>query len=109
METLTRLPWSAQNAVFKKLEEISELRALTREERLYYDAALREYRDHLYILEGEKEKGREEGRAEGLAEGEKKAAARIVCHMKKAGKSIDEMVTMTGFSVEEIKSLLEED
>lgn len=109
METLTRLPWSAQNAVFKKLEEISELRALTREERLYYDAALREYRDHLYILEGEKEKGREEGRAEGLAEGEKKAAARIVCHMKKAGKSIDEMVTMTGFSVEEIKSLLKED
>lgn len=113
METLTRLPWSAQNAVFKKLEEISELRALTREERLYYDAALREYRDHLYILEGEKEKGREEGRAEGraegLAEGEKKAAARIVCHMKKAGKSIDEMVTMTGFSVEEIKNLLKED
>ena len=99
--------------MFKKLEEISELRALTREERLYYDAALREYRDHLYILEGEKEKGREEGRAEGraegLAEGEKKAAARIVCHMKKAGKSIDEMVTMTGFSVEEIKSLLKED
>ena len=41
METLTRLPWAAQNAVFKKLEDIADVAALSRQERMKYDEGLR--------------------------------------------------------------------
>ena len=40
METLKRLPWAAQSAVFKKLESIADVGAMTRDERLKYDVAL---------------------------------------------------------------------
>ena len=46
METINRLPWTAKSAVFKRLEEIAEVRALTKEEQLQYDHALKVYRDN---------------------------------------------------------------
>ena len=41
METLSRLPWAAQSAVFKKLESIADVGAMNRAERLKYDEALK--------------------------------------------------------------------
>ncbi len=52
METLKRLPWAAKSAVFKKLEEISNVASLSRSERLEYDVALRKYCDTLSVLSG---------------------------------------------------------
>ncbi len=73
METLTRLPWAAQSAVFRKLEEIAEVASLSREDRLKYDEGLRKYRDTISVLEGARidglTQGRAEGRVEGIAEG----------------------------------------
>ena len=53
METLSQMPWTAQNPAFKRLEEISELSELTREERIKYDAMIQQYRDELYYRNGE--------------------------------------------------------
>ncbi len=75
METLTRLPWAAQSAVFRKLEEIAEVASLSREDRLKYDEGLRKYRDTISVLEGARIDGLNQGRAEGRAEGE--AATKI--------------------------------
>ncbi|MGM9694477.1 MAG: Rpn family recombination-promoting nuclease/putative transposase, partial [Alloprevotella sp.] len=61
MEALNRLPWLAKNPIFEKLAQISEISALTREERMQYDAAIRVYRDNLYAMEGAEEYGRREG------------------------------------------------
>ena len=46
METLNRLPWAAQSAVFKKLESIADVGGMTRAERLQYDEALKKYENH---------------------------------------------------------------
>ena len=72
METLTRLPWAAQNVVFKKLEDIADVAALSRLERMKYDEGLRKYRDTISVLQG----AREEGYAEGYAEAYAKAYAK---------------------------------
>lgn len=69
METLSRLPWAAQNAVFKRLSEISEVSAMSKEERHAYDEGLRKYRDSLNAMLGAVEEGLEQGRAQGHAQG----------------------------------------
>ena len=69
METLTRLPWAAQNAVFKKLEDIADVAALSRQERMKYDEGLRKYRDTISVLQGAREDGYAEGMAQGIEKG----------------------------------------
>ena len=80
MEVLNRMPYTAKSAVFKKLEDITSLANMSREEQMRYDHALKVYRDNLMFeqeykdglkkaLEEGKEKGREEGRLEGREEG----------------------------------------
>ena len=113
IETIKRLPWAAQNSVFQKLAEIADVSSLTKEERLYYDVALRKYRDTLCVLESAEQrvlkKGREEGlakglakgRAEGLAEGRIEAAR----NMKAKGLAIDLIAACSGLSPEEIERL----
>ena len=64
METLNRLPWAAQSAVFKKLESIADVGGMTRAERLQYDEALKKYRDTISVFEGVRMEGRVEGQKE---------------------------------------------
>ena len=69
METLNRLPWAAQSAVFQKLESIADVGGMTRAERLQYDEALKKYRDTISVFEGVRLEGLAEGRMEGRMEG----------------------------------------
>ena len=101
METLNRLPWAAQSAVFKKLESIADVSAMTRAERLQYDEALKKYRDTISVFEGVRLEGRMEGNAEGRLE-EKIAIAR---NLKSMGMSISDVSKATGLSEEGIKVL----
>ena len=101
METLNRLPWAAQSAVFKKLESIADVGRMTRAERLQYDEALKKYRDTISVFEGVRLEGRMEGNAEGRLE-EKIAIAR---NLKSMGMSISDVSKATGLSEEGIKAL----
>src|SRR5574344_57404 len=96
METLNRLPWAAQSAVFKKLESIADVGGMTRAERLQYDEALKKYRDTISVFEGVRLEGRMEGNAEGRLE-EKIAIAR---NLKSMGMSISDVSKATGLSEE---------
>ena len=69
METLNRMPWAAQNSVFARLAEVAEVSALSREERIKYDSALKRYRDTLNALQGAEAKGLAQGLMQGRAEG----------------------------------------
>lgn len=105
METLNRLPWAAQNSVFQRLAEIAEVSAMTKEERIQYDGALKKYRDTLNAMRGAEQKGRAEGLAEGRAEGqaeEKKAVAR---KLKLKGIDIATIVDATGLPEDVIETL----
>ncbi len=123
METLTRLPWAAKNAVFKKQEEIADVSKLSREEREMYDVGLRKYRDTIGVLEGAymegeakgfrlgRAKGRAEGRAEGetigLERGRAEARAEKVMMAKalvSQGMDVNVISSITGLSAEEILS-----
>ena len=109
METIKRLPWAAQNSVFQKLAEIADISSLTKEERLYYDVALRKYRDTLCVLESAEQrglkKGREEGLAKGLAKGRAEGRLEIARNMKADGMSIELIQKYSGLSPEEIAQL----
>lgn len=101
METINRLPWTAKSAVFKRLEEIAEVRALTKEEQMQYDHALKVYRDNYNTFQGAIEEGMKEGREKGRADKTKE----IVQNMKKMGMSIEQIAQACGISVEEAEKL----
>ena len=109
METLNRLPWAAQSSVFQRLAEVGEVSALTKEERIEYDHALKKYRDTLNALAGAEQKGWEkglaEGEAKGEAKGEHKKAVNAARQMKADGMSITLIVKYTGLSADVIEKL----
>lgn len=109
METLTRLPWAAKSAVFKKLEQIADVASLTKKERMKYDEGLRKYRDTLSVLEGAKQDGLAEGRAEGRAEGTKKEKADTARRLRAVGADLSVIAAATGLTPEEAEALLNEE
>ena len=126
METFQRMPFLAQNAVFRKLAEISDISTLSKEEHKKYDESIKRYRDTMavidYAAKEERAKGRAEGRAEGrveglaegraegLAEGEAKGEvkgqAKLVSNMLKSGMSIASIASCTGLTEEELVQLI---
>ena len=93
METLNRLPWAAQSAVFRKLESIADVGAMTRDERLKYDEALKKYRDTISVFEGV----RMEGRAEGILSTAK--------NLKAMGLSDADIKKATGLTDEDLMNI----
>lgn len=105
METLSRLPWAAQSAVFKKLESIADVGAMSRDERLKYDEALRKYRDTINVFEGVRMDGLMEGRMEGRKEGQRSEKMENARKMKIYGLALDMIAEITGLSIEEVRGL----
>lgn len=121
MDTLDRLPFKARMAVFKRLEDIVEIAALSKEDRLRYEESVKVHRDNLaveaYALETGWEKGHEEGWNEGhkegwnlglevgKTEGERNANLKNAYNLKQLGVSIDIIAQVTGLTEEEIKQL----
>ena len=69
MDTLNRLPWIAQNAVFQRLAEIGEVSAMSKEDRIKYDRSLKAFRDAYNTYAWAEKKAMEKGMAEGLEKG----------------------------------------
>ena len=105
MDILQRMPWMAQNAVFKRLSEIAEVASLNSEERRKYDESLRAYRDTIAVMEGQFAQGELKGRAEGRAEGRTEGILSIARKMKQKGKPVSEIAEMTDLSPDEIEKL----
>lgn len=97
MDTLQRFPFLAQDAVFKRLSEITDVDSLSKEERAKYEASLREYRDYVGVLEYQ----RNEGEKKGLAKGLRQTAA----NLKHMGMSSEQISQATGLSIAEIEEL----
>ena len=97
METLNRLPFAAQNSVFQKLASITDVAALSKQERRVYDESLRRYRDTVIVMEGQRAEGRAEGRAEAMLETARK--------MKAKGISASDIADITLLPINEIEAL----
>ena len=61
MDILQRMPFLAQDAVFKRLSEIAEVGSMTKEERRQYDESLKHYRDTIAVMQGQYLEGMEKG------------------------------------------------
>ena len=83
MEALNKLPWAAKSPIFKKESEISDISALSREERIKYDHAIKVYRDNLCVYEDAIESGLKEGFKKGMEKGAREKALSIAKEMKK--------------------------
>ena len=117
MNVLERMPWAAQNAVFKRLGELAEVAHLGTVERDRYESALKHYRDTLDVFETAKEdgyaegreegleKGREEGLEKGRAEGERNANIATARNLKAADVDISIIASSTGLTPDEIAAL----
>ena len=113
MEALNKLPWAAKSPIFQKVSEISDISALSKEERLKYDHAIKVYRDNLCVyryaiesgLKEGMEKGMKEGMKKGIEEGAREKALSIAREMKKLNVDIAFIVKTTGLTIEDIESI----
>ena len=105
MEALNRLPWVSKNPIFKRLSEIGEVSALSREERIKYDAAIRVYRDNLYAMEGAEEVGMRKGYERGRLEGREEGIIMTARKLKVMGVPVRSIAEATGLSLERIEGL----
>ena len=121
METLNRLPWMAKSAVFQRLAEVAEVSALTKEERIKYNHALKVYRDSLNAeryaeykvekamqegIEKGMAKGMEQGMAKGVEKGQQQEKVETVRRLQTLGLPVDQIAQGTGLTTEEVKSIL---
>lgn len=113
MEKLQRLPIKARKAVFEKLEQIVDIAAMSKEDRMKYDESIKVYRDQLVMMEYERQQGKAEGLAQGIAQGiaqgeeqgEEKERLKNARGMKTAGIAPDLIAQITGLSLDTIGGL----
>ena len=107
----------AQNAVFRKLAEVTDISTLSREERSKYDESLRILRDNLAVYESaihegmekgmEKgiEKGIEKGMEKGMEKGREEERTRNARAMKREGISAEMIARITGLPLQQVEQL----
>ena len=109
MDILQRMPFLAQDAVFKRLSEIAEVASLSKEDRRKYDESLKHYRDTLAVMHGQWLEGHASGLAEGMEKGMEKGIEENkrdnARKMKALGISTDVIAQVTGLAIEQINSL----
>ena len=102
------MPFMAKNAVFRKLAEISDITALSKEEHEKYDESIKILRDNYATFKFAIKEGHDKGRAEGRAEGQNKEKKQIAQNMLKEGMAVSLICKMTGLDEQEILKLKDE-
>ena len=92
METLQRLPLTDCD-VFQKLEQISDISALSKEDRMKYDESIKVYRDKLAIMAFERQKGQAEGKLE------------VARNLKQMGMATEAIAQATGLAPDVVGQL----
>ena len=98
----------AKNAVFRKLAEISDITALSKEEHEKYDESIKILRDNYATFKLAIKEGHDKGRAEGRAEGQTKEKKQIAQNMLKEGMAVSLICKMTGLDEQEVLKLKDE-
>mgnify|MGYP002657947852 FL=1 len=102
------MPFMAKNAVFRKLAEISDITALSKEEHEKYDESIKILRDNYATFKFAIKEGHDKGRIEGRAEGQAKEKKQIAQNMLKEGMAVSLICKMTGLDEQEILKLKDE-
>ncbi|MBM6671647.1 hypothetical protein H6B14_12885 [Phocaeicola coprophilus] len=92
METLRRLPLTDCD-VIQKLEQISDISTLSKEDRMKYDESIKVYRDRLAIMAFERQKGQAEGKLE------------VARNLKQMGLATEAIAQATGLAPDVVGQL----
>jgi len=97
LNKLERIPDKLRERIFDKLFETAEIAKFTSEQARFYEDSLKYYRD----LKNSLDTARDEGIVEGIEKGIEKVAQNAL----RMGKSISEIVALTGLTEEQIEKL----
>ena len=95
---MKEISFDDREAIKERLEELASLRNMSRAQ---YDYEWKIYNDYLNTFNSAEKKGHAEGLAEGRAEEKLENARR----MKSKGYPLDDIVDITGLTIEEIEKL----
>lgn len=93
------------NEIFKRLERVTSVAALSPEERRSYEADVKNARDTLNQLRSAEQRGEEKGKEIGMKIGDKNAQIRIARNMLQIGMEPESISLCTGLSLTEIAQL----
>ena len=79
--------------VIQKLEQISDISALSKEDRMKYDESIKVYRDRLAIMAFERQKGQAEGKLE------------VARNLKQMGLATEAIAQATGLAPDVVGQL----
>lgn len=99
------MPFQAQNAVFRKLAEITDVSALSQKDQERYEESLKIYRDNYAADLYSYNKGLKEGEKEGEKKGRAEERVVIAKNMKMAGADIQMIIQCTNLTKEQIDQL----
>ena len=113
MDTLDRMPFKAQKAVFDKLLEVADVANLSKDERVLYDEALKRYRDYKNTIDYAEERGIkkgfeqgiEKGLKQGLKQGHNEGLRQTALNMKTMQLPLEVIMQATGLTESEIQAL----
>ena len=125
MDTLDRMPFKAQKAVFDKLLAVADVANLSKEERIQYDEALKRYRDYKNTIDYAEERGikkgfeqgiekglkqgmkqgKEQGLKQGLKQGHNEGLRQTALNMKTMQLPLEVIMQATGLTESEIQAL----
>lgn len=101
LNRLDKVPDKLREKIFEKLFETAEIAKFTPDQVRTYEDSLKYYRD----LKNSLDTAREEGREEGIEIGIEKGIEIVAKNAKKMGKSIFEIIELTGLTKEQIENL----
>ena len=110
MEALSRMPFTAQKEIFKKLEEYANRKRLTKKEWEAYENSLWIARDNMACMAAAEkaatEKGLKEGMEKGMEKGMADEKAATMLRLKSMGLDVNQIAQGTGVSVDVVEQFL---
>lgn len=101
LNRLDRIPDKFKEQIFEKLFETAEIARFTPDQVRYYEDSLKYYRD----LKNSLDTAKDEGMQEGIEKGIEKGIEIVAINALKLGKSISEIMELTGLSRGQIEKL----
>lgn len=105
MKQMKEISFKDRDAIFGRLEELASRGNMSKEERAQYDYEWKIYNDYLNTFNSAEKKAAEKGRVEGHAEGRAEEKLENARRMKSKGYPLDDIVDITGLTIEEIEKL----
>ena len=102
---MKEISFDDREAIKERLEELASRGNMSKEERAQYDSEWKIYNDYLNTVNSAEKKGHAEGLAEGRAEGRVEEKLENARRMKSKGYPLDDIVDITGLTIEEIEKL----